>query len=694
MPISTRFYALLVTGMLFSLPLLSQDEPVDTLAVELEEINISGVRALPDEPVTATTIYKKSIERNFQGQDGAFLLEQLSPAIVTYSESGTSLSNYGQMRLRGIDQTRINITLNGVPLNDMIDQGVFFSNMIDFGNSLQSVQVQRGVGTSTNGVASYAGSVNFESPALTGSHPYTNIELTGGSFNTFRASAEVATGLQDNNTSFYARVSHIQSDGYRRHTGTDANSIFFSGGYFGNKHWLKFTGVAGRSRNDLAYIPVDLSDIEQDPRTNYVSENDIDDFGQWLAQLQHTWRFTDRQFLSTTLYYGGAGGDFPAGYTDSTGFVQINYPLYNDHFGVISNYSLQTDDLQSRFNFGVHAYTFRRQNVEYVIPNQIDPYYDDSSQKDEISAFGKWNRRFGAFQILADVQLRAVSLSLSPDESYLGQSMNVPDRNYLFVNPKLGVSYDLNQEWQVYASYGRSGREPTRFDILGSTQINAANIDNVLNTSSIDPEFVNDFEAGVRLRADKLSFQANAFYMQFENEIAPIGAYIPEAFVQIYKNQENSYRLGAELELNWQIFEKLRLYSQSAFLRARISSYEPENQDVVYENVTPILSPELNLRLGATYQVLEKLRISGEYRYLSSSFVELTNQPQLTVPSSSIFNMTLSWQFWREHELRVQLNNVTDELYYTYGAPGSTGNEPAYFVQPPRHLYVSLNLRF
>ena len=152
---------LIISGLLISFSLRSQDEPVDTLAMELEEISISAVRALPSEPVTATTVYRKAIENQFDGQDGAFLLEQLSPSIVTYSESGTGMSNYGQMRLRGIDQTRINITLNGVPLNDMIDQGVFFSNIIDFGNSLQSVQVQRGVGTSTNGVASYAGSVNF-----------------------------------------------------------------------------------------------------------------------------------------------------------------------------------------------------------------------------------------------------------------------------------------------------------------------------------------------------------------------------------------------------------------------------------------------------------------------------------------------------------------------------------------------------
>ena len=504
----------------------------------------------------------------------------------------------------------------------------------------------------------------------------------------------MATGLQDNGTSFYARVSHFHSDGFRHHTSTDANSIFFSGGYFGKKHSVKFTGLAGRSRNGLAYIPVDLEDILNDPRTNYVSENDVDDFGQWLTQLQHTWRFTDRQFLNTTLYYGGAGGDFPAGYTDSSGFVQINYPLYNHHFGLISNYSIQSADFSSRINLGIHAYTFRRQNVEYVIPNRIDPYYDDRSQKDEISAFAKWSRRYGKWQFLADVQVRAVSLSLSPDELFLGQSVTVQDRNYFFVNPKLGVSYDISQEWQLYTSFGRSGREPTRFDILGSTQINTTNIDNVTNTQSIDPEFVNDLEMGVRWAAEKLNVQANAFFMQFENEIAPIGVFIPEAFVQIYKNQESSYRLGGELEFSWQALKKLSISGQFAFLRARISSYQPENADVIYEDVTPIISPELNLRLDITYEIVESLSISGEYRHLSSSFMELTNHPNLVVPSSSVVNMALRWNFWKEHDLRIQLNNLTDALYYTYGAPGSSGFEPAYFVQPPRNIYASLNLRF
>ncbi len=684
-------------GGLLQIPLIlssqSNTQP-DTSSFQLDEISVRSVRSAEDDPVTATTAYKEVIEQKFNGQDGAFLLEKLSPSIVTYSESGTSLSNYGQMRLRGIDQTRINITLNGVPLNDMIDQGVFFSNIIDFGNSLESVQVQRGVGTSTNGVASYAGSVNFESPSLLNTNSSSAIGLTVGSFNSFKASAEVSTGLQRNGTSFYARLSHIQSDGYRYHTSTNANSMFFSGGYYRQKHSFKFTGVAGKSQNGLGYIPVDISDIRNDPRTNYVSENDVDDFGQWLTQFQHTWRFSEQGFLNTTLYYGGAGGDFPAGYTDSTGFVQINYPLYNHHLGVISNVNLIHSQKQSKLDFGLHAYSFRRRNVEYVIPNRNTPYYDDRSQKDEVSVFGKWNKQYGAWKFMADLQVRTVVLSLSPDDAYLNTATSIPNRNYVFLNPKLGISYQLNSNLQAYASFGRSGREPTRFDILGSTQINLSNLDNAQNVNSIDPEFVNDIEVGTRYISDQIIIHGNVFFMAFENEIAPIGEFIPEAFVQIYKNQESSFRTGAELELSWLVFDRLQLNIQGAYLYARISSYQPENSKEIFQNVTPILSPELNTRIEMNYELFKKLNLIADYRYLSSSFVELTNQPELKVPSSSIVNLGVRWQFWKEHEFRIQLNNITDELYYTYGAPGSNGTDPAYFVQPPRHFFASLNLRF
>lgn len=667
----------------------------DSLKVEqLEEVTISSIRASADAPVAQVTVDRKTIQANFQGQDAAFLLERLTPSLLTYSESGTGFSNYGQMRLRGIDQTRINITLNGVPLNDMIDQGVFFSNFTDFGNSIQSVQVQRGVGTSTNGVASYAGSINFESIALTQARPSAELQFTGGSFNTLRASAEVQTGMMENRTSFYARMSRLQSDGYRYHSGTESNSLFFSGGYFGDKHALKFTGFAGRTENDLAYTPVPLSLIEQDPRTNVLSENDIDDFGQYLFQLQHTWRTGARSTLVNTLYFGGAGGDFPYSYPDSTnvtGLSTINYPLYNNHYGWMSNFNWNNN--LGSWNFGAHLYNFQRENIEYVEPNRLSPYYQDESTKTEVAAFAKWTKEFGSLKLYADVQARQVQLSLGGDANFLGEAPAIPVRDYFFLNPKLGVTYSIASNWQAYASFGRSGREPTRTDVLGGLSVTSFNIGDVRNVNSVSPEFVNDFELGTRWQNEVLNIDFNLYYMDFENEIAPIGVYIPEGFYQVYENQAPSFRRGAELIFAYRPNSSWSVNGQFAYLDARISTYAPAGQVVVYEDIRPILSPEFNGSLQLVYQLEEDFSLALRGRYLSKQFMELSNNPSLVVPASMVFDFTANYQFYQEHEISLQINNLTNDLYYTYGAPSWDGS-PAFLVQAPLNLYATLRLVF
>ena len=685
-------YCLLVLIPIFS---EAQNDTAGSIPAQtLEEVTINVVRAQEDAPVPQVNVNLKEIESVYQGQDGAFLLDVLSPSLVSTTESGTGLSNYGSFRLRGIDQTRVNITLNGVPLNDMLSQGVFFSNFTDFGNSIHSVQIQRGVGTSTNGVASYAGSINFESASLTHQDPYAEIQLTGGSFNTVRATAEVSTGLMANKTSFYARISHTESDGYRYNSGTNSNSFFFSGGYFGEKHAFKLTGFAGRSRNELAFLAVPQSLIKQDPRTNLVSPNDRDDFGQWLFQLQHTFRLATHTSLVTTAYYGGAGGDYLASYFDSTGFVsQTNFPLYNDHYGLMSFVNYESADRKTVFSGGLHGYTFRRNNREYIVPFRDAPYYNDQSAKDELSGFIKASRKWGNWEFYGDLQLRGVQISFEPDADFIGMEASVPDRNYLFVNPRVGATYRFNQNWQAYASFGRSGREPTRTDILSGFSLNAGNLPIVQNTDTVSAEFVNDFEAGLRLRNETASLELNYFYMAFENEIAPIGADL--GFGQfVRQNQAPSYRTGVELNGIWQFAKRWELRAQATYMQAAISSYSPGDTDRVYEDVTPILSPEWNLRGTLEYEITEGLRLFISARYLSESYLELTNDENLTVPSSLVFNSGLNWNFWREHQLSIQFNNITDELYYTAGQVAPGGLEPAYYVQPPRHIYATLSLRF
>lgn len=666
----------------------------------LEAITVEGIRAGADDPIAQTTLQREGIEQVFSGQDAQFLLSQSMPSIVTHTEAGTGFSNYGGMRLRGIDQTRVNITLNGVPLNDMLDQGVFFSNLPDFANSLQSVQVQRGVGTSTNGTASYAGSINFQSSQLQQTEPGAEVQLGAGSFNTYRASGTFNTGLTKEGFALQGRFTNFSTDGYRYHSGSDAWSMFLSGGYFGKKDLLKFTVLNGRTSSQLAYFPVPEPLIEQDPRTNLNYPQDRDNFGQQLAQLEYTHLFSDKWSVTVSPYVGGAGGDFPFGYDSAFGNTgplagQINYPLTNFHAGAFAHTTYQKNNWQLKG--GLHAYQFDRNNWETNLPDNATRIYNDSSRKQEISAFIKAQYNLGNFTFFGDLQWRNVALDFFPDYRFIGDDATVPTYNYQFINPIVGVTFEINNNWQAYASFGRSGREPTKFDLFGgSTRLDSLNLIAVQDVNTVQPEFVNDLEAGVRWQTSTFRGQANVFWMDFENEIAPIGERL--VFVQLRTNVPNSYRRGVELEATWQPVESFELGGFVTLMAAAIEEYAPQNDDsdTVYRDVRPILTPAVLGQLMAAYTWNNQLRVSLTGRYTGEMFIEPTNQPDLVVPASFVLDGQVRWQFWKEHEAVLQLNNLLNQRYYTYGEVGSFDGAtvPAFFVQPPRNINLLVRLRF
>lgn len=665
--------------------------------VELEEIVIKAVRARENTPVTQSTIEKEELEKIFIGQDALFALEDMTPSLITYSESGTNFSNYGQMRLRGIDQTRINITLNGVPLNDMIDQGVFFSNFIDFGNSVESIQVQRGVGTSTNGTSSYAGSINFESINLANAKPSAEAQLMAGSFNTRRVSGEVNSGRINDKFAFYTRFTRMTSDGYRYNTSTDAWSFFFSGAYFGKKDMLKITGFTGTSRNGLAYLPVAISDIEDDPRTNYLNENDIDAFGQDMVQLQHTHWFNKGLSLVSTAYYGGAGGDFPFTFPGEDGTLrQINYPLFNDHYGVMSYLNYESSDDNFNLSGGFHTYRFERVNQEMLMPDKANPYYNERSHKEELSAFAKANYQIGNLNIYGDVQFRTLQLDINPDDNYLPGDANVV-KNWTFFNPKLGINYKLNEYQSLYAFYGRSGREPTKVDIFGGITLGTYNIASV-RSDDVKPEYVNDLEIGYKIKTPSASIQTNFFYMDFENEIAPIGETIPESFIQLRKNIPNSIRAGIEIDWQVKVLEGLTFSGNGTYMNSKIDAYSPEGDPRKYENVSQALSPEFMGGASLSYLFKDVVDIGFSAQGMGESYLEPTNQELFTMPGFLVFNAHARIMIGK-HELSLFANNIFDQEYFTFGTPLDTDenegfDQPGYFVQPPRNFYGILKLRF
>jgi iron complex outermembrane receptor protein len=680
-----------------------------SLAYRLDEVVIQAVRGSDDSPATRDLITKKDIEKVYIGQDALFVVDNLSPSIISYSESGTNVTNYGLMRLRGIDQSRINITLDGTPLNDMIDQGVFFSNFTDFSNSIESIQIERGVGTSTNGTASYAGSIDFQSVNLRNRDAGAEIQFTGGSFGTYRGSVELTSGMLAEKFNFYTRVTKIKTDGYRYHSGTDSYSIFFSGGYFGQKDMVTLKGFTGKTQNGLAYLPTAWSDIQVDPKTNYVNENDIDNFGQDFIQLQYTRSLTDYNSLVTTLYYGAAGGDYPAGFyvTDTIyhpgnpqGFeinerlVQINYPLFNNHYGFISYFNHHSRNEEFNLDAGLHLYTFQRKNLESIIPDNADPYYDERSWKNEISLFAKGDYHLGRFTVFGDMQLRTLTLEINPDETLLPNEPNIV-KNWTFINPKIGMSYTLNDERNLYLYYGYSGREPTKIDILGGFQLNASNLESVLS-DKVKPEYVHDLECGFRMTNYYFKGQVNAFYMNFENEIAPIGKYVPEGFIQLRKNIPSSFRAGIEFNWNWNFIPSFEFNGNATFMKSRIKEYAPEEDPKIYTNVSQPFSPDFMITGSLVYKYRQIFDVEISGKYVTESFLEPTNMPEMILPSFFVTNMRFGINFYKNNRFEIFFNNIFNKQYFTYGAPvdpNYDGNlQPGYFVQPPRNLFLQLTI--
>lgn len=670
------------------------------LTRSLEAVAINAVRGRPNAPIAQTTVSQRQIEQVYTGQDGAFLLDDLSPSVIAYSESGSGFSNYGAFRMRGIDQTRVNLTLNGVPLNDMLDQGVFFSNFPDFGNSLQSVQVQRGVGTSTNGTAAYAGSINFESENLRQQEASAEVQLNAGSFDTYRVSGEFKTGMLNEHFSLYGRLTNATSGGYRYHSDSDNWSMFFSGGYFDDHNMVKLTAFNGRSQSNLAYYPVPLPQIQADPRTNVNFPQDRDDFGQQFVQLTYTRLVNAQLSLSANAYYGGAGGDFPFGYDSVFSTVgpflgQINYPLQFWHHGFLGNLQYEREGFS--LHAGLHGYRFKRRNWETALPDHLNTLYDDSTYKDEGSLFVKASYAWGRFTVFGDIQGRLLRMTFEPDDRFIPDGTALPDYSYAFLNPKVGLNVSLiRNRLSAYASFGRSGREPTRFDLLGgSTQLNSENLAAFQHTETVLPEYVNDFEAGLRWRSAELSAQVNFFWMDFEQEIAPIGERL--VFVQLRKNIENSFRRGIELEGRWEPEYPLYIQGFAALTDARIEAYAPDFLDTVYTDVRPVLTPVFMGQLTVGTRALRGVDAAVTARRIGEQYIEPTNRPDLVVPASFILDGYVSWQFAGQHTIALHAYNLLDEWYYTYGEVGqdAAGEAvPAYFVQPPRNVQAVLTLRF
>ncbi len=391
---------LLIIALITTMCLFAQT-PQDSI-VKLDEIVVNGIRSGKTTPVTEKTITRSEIQKTYQGYEVSITLSNKTPNVTTSSDNGTQFG-YTYFRIRGIDQTRINMTLNGVPLNEPEDQGVFFSNYPNFTDNIQSMEVQRGVGTSSNGVSSFAGSINFTSPS--GFDKETSVKYTVGDFSTVRLSTTYSSGLNSKKMALYVNGSTYNTDGYRYGSGGNGNSLFISGGYFGEKNKLKFTGFTGNSKNGMSWMAVSESDINNDPRTNYNKDDGWDNFTQTFTQLEYTNKVSTNSLLSSSVFYNRLNGGYDY-LTTQFGGGNRNLFLASNFYGVVTNLNYKGEKL--KVDFGIsgniynreHSYTFLETNKGF---------------KNELSSYLKLNRNVNKMVFSLDLQQRFVQFDYKGD---------------------------------------------------------------------------------------------------------------------------------------------------------------------------------------------------------------------------------------------------------------------------------------
>ncbi len=651
-------------------------------AQRLERVMISAVRASGAAPISEKTLNDVEIGRRNFGQDVPLVLQGAAPSLTSYAETA-NYWGYSYIRLRGIDQSRINLTLDGIPLNDPEDQVLYFADFPDLASSLRSVQVQRGVGTSSNGTAAYAGSINMETIPLAASPRSATVQLEGGSFGSRRASAEFETGLLPSRFAMYGRVSALRTTGYRYHSGVEGRSLFLSGGYFGDHDIVKATLTTGTMRDTMAYLAVAESDLDTNRRINPLTPRERDGFGERLAALAYTRLLSPSSSITTTLYRISASGDYDV-LIDSLWNFNLKFVWY----GVTSDWSLRRDGLQ--LDVGVNANTYARDHSAFQRPDLENPLYLNTGHKQDVSGFAKVGYTVGLATLFGDLQARRAEFRYSPDaHSGVGEQSIA----WSFFNPKVGITYAASRPLSFYASYGQNTREPARSDMFaGFDNLDTSNVAFVGALDRVRPERVRDLEVGGRYRTSAVDLQANVYSMNFHDEIAPIGllSYIGSP---LRKNVGASYRRGFEADVSYRATPRLTVGANLAASTNRIHEFTDSTGDVpvTHRDVEPLLTPRLLSAGRASFALTHGVTIGAETRYQSRSFLQNNGDARFILPASFNVDGSVSWRVGG-YELIARGNNLTNNE--AFGSGYASGGVSYYFVVPPRNLFLTVKATF
>lgn len=673
------------------------------------EFTVSSVRANTTSPIAQTNLTKEDLDKKNLGQDLPILLDQ-TPSVVVNSDAGNGVG-YTGIRIRGTDITRINVTFNGVPVNDPESQGVFWVNFPDIASSVNSLQIQRGVGTSNNGSGSFGASVNISTNELN-PKPFARISSSVGFFNTFKNTAEINTGLIGKRFAFYGRLSKLTSDGYIDRGWSDLKSFYVSGGYYGKSTVVKLNIFSGKEATYQSWNGVEESIMDTN-RTFNVSgtdyfqkavpyKNQTDNYQQDYYQLfvnQQAGKFFN---INLALFYTRGRGYYEeykvgqtlANYniapaiigTDTAFSSDLVRQLWldNHYYGFNAGLRYTKKKLDITLNGGFYKYDAAHYGkvIWAQFTGDSDPdkrYYDRTAVKMDGHVFIKAEYEIvSGLKVFGDVQYRAVDYTINGFRDNPGIFIHDV---FHFVNPKVGVSYDVNASHRVYGYFGMASHEPNRGDY--ETGINQKPL----------PETLRDFEAGYRFKHRIVQASINGFFMDYTNQLINTGK-LNDVGAYTRTNVASSYRAGFEIEAGFQILKNLTLQLNFTYSRNRIANfteyydnYDTGLQDSIVHGETDIsYSPDAIGGFTISYSPLKNLFFDLTGKLVSQQFLDNTsNANRILKPFfTNDFRVRYSVMIKKlvKIDLNVVVNNFTNRMYepngytysYVYGGALTTSN--------------------
>jgi iron complex outermembrane receptor protein len=688
----------------------------------LQPLEVKAIRASDRSPFTKTNLNKSAITKLNLGTDIPFLLNQ-TPAVVINADAGNGVG-YTGIRIRGTDATRINVTLNGIPYNDAESMGTFFVNLPDFSSSVNSIQIQRGAGTSSNGASSFGATLNMSTNEFN-SKAYTEFNNSIGSFNTIKNTIKVGTGLIGNHFTVDARISKITSNGFIDRANSDLKSFYISAAYLNKKSSIRLNVFSGKEKTYQAWYGVAESLLKTDRTNNPAGtekagspyENQTDNYTQTHYQLFYNTAINDYWSFNTAFFLTKGNGYYEE-YKADQRFSRYGLPnqvvagntitrtnlvrqrwLDNDFYGQIISLQYKKNKQEITVGGGWSVYKGSHFGTIPFIEVGTVPtgykYYDLPATKNDANIYAKWQYPIAKnISLFTDLQLRTVKHNMNGFSD--NPTLNI-SRSFTFFNPKAGIAYNKNN-WNGYFSYAIARKEPNRDDFQAG----------LLNQPR--HESLHDWELGIEQKNSRYSFGLTAYYMKYNNQLVLTGA-INDVGAYTRTNIPNSYRAGIELQAAASLKSWLNINGNLSLSKNKIKLFTEYIDDydnggqlsIEHQNKDISFSPSLVAAMGINFTPIQQLELSLLNKWVSKQYLDNTQNEQrklngfYTQDFRAIY--TIKNKVLKEAQIIFQLNNLYNKKYepngytFSYFAGGGVITENFYYPMAGRNYMLALNIR-